>query len=71
MDYKPQKKKRVNLHMPDLSLAVEEVYLKMIQLDPELQSHPAFSAFGRLQCAGFWKSNGNTKKNKSSGNHES
>ena len=42
MDYKPQKKKRVNLHMPDLSLAVEEVYLKMIQLDPELQSHPAF-----------------------------
>ena len=42
MDYKPQKKKRVNLHMPDLSLAVEEVYLKMIHLDPELQSHPAF-----------------------------
>ena len=42
MDYKPQKKKRVNLHMPDLSLAVEEVYLKMIQLDPELRSHPAF-----------------------------
>ena len=42
LDYKPLKKKRVNLHMPDLSLAVEEVYLKMIQLDPELQSHPAF-----------------------------
>ena len=42
LDYKPLKKKRVNLHMPDLSLAVEEVYLKMIQLDPELRSHLAF-----------------------------
>ena len=42
MDYKPAKKKRVNLHMPDLSLAIEEVYRDMIRRDNSLRSHPAF-----------------------------
>ena len=42
MDYKPAKKKRVNLHMPDLSLAIDEVYRKMIRIDKTLRFHPAF-----------------------------
>ena len=42
MEYKPPKKKRVNLHMPDLSIAVEEVYREMILRDNELRFHPAF-----------------------------
>ena len=42
MDYKPAKKKRVNLHMPDLSLAIEEVYREMIRRENSLRFHPAF-----------------------------
>jgi hypothetical protein len=42
MEYKPPKKKRVNLHMPDLSVAVEEVYREMIRRDNDLRFHPAF-----------------------------
>jgi hypothetical protein len=42
MDYKPAKKKRVNLHMPDLSLAIEEVYREMHRRDNALRCHPAF-----------------------------
>ena len=42
MEYKPPKKKRVNLHMPDLSVAVEEVYREMIRRDNDLRDHPAF-----------------------------
>ena len=42
MEYKPPKKKRVNLHMPDLSIAVEEVYREMIRRDNDLRFHPAF-----------------------------
>jgi len=41
MDYKPAKKKRVNLHMPDLSLAMEELYLEMLHRDNKLRFHPA------------------------------
>lgn len=42
MDYKPAKKKRVNLHMPDLSLAIEEVHREMIRRENSLRFHPAF-----------------------------
>ena len=42
MEYKPPKKKRVNFHMPDLSVAVEEVYREMIRRDSDLRFHPAF-----------------------------
>jgi len=41
MDYKPAKKKRVNLHMPDLSLAMEELYREMLHRDNKLRFHPA------------------------------
>ena len=42
MEYKAPKKKRVNLHMPDLSLAIDEIYREMIRLDNNLRFHPAF-----------------------------
>ena len=42
MDYKPSKKHRVNLHMPDLSLAIDDLFRTMIRRDPELRHHPAF-----------------------------
>ena len=42
MDYKPAKKKRVNLHMPDLSLAVDDLYREMLRRDNMFRSHPAF-----------------------------
>ena len=42
MEYKPPKKKRVNLHMPDLSVAIDEVYREMIRRDNDLRLHPAF-----------------------------
>ena len=41
-EYKAPKKKRVNLHMPDLSLAIDEIYREMIRLDNNLRFHPAF-----------------------------
>jgi hypothetical protein len=42
MGYKSPKKKRVNLLMPDLSVAIEEVYREMIRRDNDLRFHPAF-----------------------------
>ena len=42
MEYKAPKKKKVNLPMPDLSVAVEEVYREMIRRDNDLRFHPAF-----------------------------
>ena len=42
VDYKPPKKKRVNLHMPDLSIAVDDVYREMIRRNNDLRFHPAF-----------------------------
>jgi hypothetical protein len=42
MDYKPGKKERVNLNMPDLSIALDEVYREMIRRDNGLRHHPAF-----------------------------
>ena len=45
MDYNPSKRVRVNLNMPNLSLAVKEVYEKMTYLEPKLHSHPAFKRF--------------------------
>ena len=41
-DYKPLKKVRVNLKMPNLRTAVDEVYRAMIVQNPELRHHPAF-----------------------------
>ena len=41
VDYKPPKKKRVNLHMPDLSIALDDVYREMIRRDNQLRFHPA------------------------------
>ena len=42
MDYKPPKKKKVNLHMPDLSIALDELYREMLRRDNQLRDHPAF-----------------------------
>ena len=58
VEYKPPKRKRVNLHMPDLSVAVEEVYREMIRRDNDLRFHPAFKRRGRPQYAGFSNSSG-------------
>ena len=42
MEYKAPKKHRVNLHMPDLSVAVDDLYRAMLRRDPQLRHHPAF-----------------------------
>ena len=42
VDYQPAKKTRVNLHMPDLSVALDDVYKEMIRRDHSLRFHPAF-----------------------------
>jgi hypothetical protein len=42
MDYKPLKKKRVNMNMPDLSIALDQVYREMLRRDNKLRFHPAF-----------------------------
>jgi len=44
MEYKAPKKHRVNLHMPDLSIAVDDLYRAMLRKDPLLRHHPAFKA---------------------------
>jgi hypothetical protein len=42
MDYKPPKKKRINMHMPDLSVALDQIYREMLRRDNQLRFHPAF-----------------------------
>ena len=42
MDYKSPMKKRVDLHMPDLSIALDELYREMLRRDNQLRFHPAF-----------------------------
>ena len=41
-EYKPSKKKAIGIVMPDLEKAIDELYRKMIKLNPELRHHPAF-----------------------------
>jgi hypothetical protein len=42
MDYKPPKKVRVNLVMPNLEVAIEELFHEMVARNPSLRNHPAF-----------------------------
>ena len=41
-DYKPGKKGQVGIVMPNLARAVEELYRRMIERNPELRHHVAF-----------------------------
>ena len=41
-DYKPGKKGQVGIVMPKLARAVEELYRRMIERNPELRHHVAF-----------------------------
>ena len=41
-EYKPSKKKAIGIVMPDLEKAIDELYRKMIKINPELRHHPAF-----------------------------
>ena len=43
LEYKPQKKIRVNLVMPNLENGIDDIFREMIRRNPSLRPHPAFN----------------------------